>query len=81
MSTPNITYNVPKKVVESIFEDKILNSPEIGFDKAASVTQPRGVMLAGQPGAGKSAVKNSVLTDFGKDGGVVIDPDELLSNP
>lgn len=65
---------LPADVHQSALREKII--PESGLSHHTSQTTPRAILLAGQPGSGKSTLK-----DFGKAelGGnvVVVDPDEL----
>jgi predicted ATP-dependent serine protease len=49
-----------------------LKDPAFGFDKGATVTNLKAVMLAGQPSVGKSAVMKNAPDEFIKQGAVVM---------
>lgn len=50
--------------------------PKSGMNETSSQDHPKAVVLAGQPGAGKSKVAGALLREFNGDV-VPVDPDEL----
>jgi len=61
-------------------QQQLLASDIIGdaLDLTTAVPHPTAVLLGGQPGAGKSAVKGQVVARFADNGGIVaVDPDEI----
>ena len=59
-----------------VFEQSILNNPEIVESIATPQERPKAVVLAGQPGVGKGSLAREVKTAF-NDNIVTIDPDIL----
>ena len=67
--TDKLSPSVHKQQLKQIIKDKL--------DPIQPVTTPRLFMLGGQPGAGKSAVRQGITTSPQGTGSLVIDPDEL----
>lgn len=71
--------NAPPEILPPDEHDRI--AQEIRHDRLLGTQaqeRPRAVILAGQPGAGKTALKNLVLREFARDdGAVVVDTDDL----
>ncbi|UPG89707.1 zeta toxin family protein [Luteibacter aegosomaticola] len=59
---------------ERIFAERIV--PRSGIPEATSHVQPKAIILAGQPGAGKGGLASQATTDLRRDV-VKVDPDEL----
>lgn len=56
-----------------IFQEEVL--PNARIEKFASHDNPKAVILAGQPGAGKGSLVRAVQSEFNRDI-FVVDPDE-----
>ena len=67
-------YALGKEELERLLREKII--PRSGLDELASHERPRAIVLAGQPGAGKSSLVRAAEREFGDDI-LVIDPDNL----
>jgi predicted ABC-type ATPase len=63
-----------KEELERLLREKII--PRSGLDELAFHERPRAIVLAGQPGAGKSSLVRAAEREFGDDI-LVIDPDNL----
>ncbi|SDY13000.1 zeta toxin family protein [Lysobacter enzymogenes] len=59
---------------ERILREEIL--PDVGLSDRSSLKQPRAVILAGQPGAGKGGLAGTAASELHHDA-VIIDPDAL----
>jgi hypothetical protein len=59
---------------EEILNKKILSAPE--FLNATEQSNPKAIILAGEPGAGKGGLADAAKNELRKDI-VIIDPDEL----
>lgn len=57
-----------------VFEEAVF--PDSGFTRVTSQSQPRAIILAGQPGAGKGSLARGAETELQHDV-IKIDPDEL----
>lgn len=57
-----------------LLQEKVI--PNGGMNETSSQAHPKAVVLAGQPGAGKSKVSGALLREFDDDV-VLVDPDEL----
>ncbi len=70
---------LPEEEHRQVFRDQVLNSS--GFPQAQKVdesSQPKVIILAGQPGAGKGNLTAAAQSELASKGGAVtIDPDEL----
>ncbi|MGN6480214.1 zeta toxin family protein [Luteibacter sp.] len=58
----------------AIYRDRIV--PDSGFNEATTQSNPRAIILAGQPGAGKGRIQAISMRDLSDDA-VSVDPDEL----
>ncbi|QII28830.1 toxin [Stenotrophomonas maltophilia] len=65
---------LPADVHQAALREKII--PESGLSHHTSQTTPKAILLAGQPGSGKSTLKDFGKADLGGNV-VVVDPDEL----
>ena len=57
-----------------VFADKVL--PHSGLDSTTPQEHPKAIVLAGQPGAGKSGVAGAAIRELAGDA-IPIDPDAL----
>ncbi len=69
-------YSLSSEESERIFQEKILNDSKISFHDVPTSTSPKAILLAGQPGAGKSNLMRKTM-DALKGEAVVADPDAL----
>lgn len=65
---------LPEDVHELVLREKIV--PASGLSEHTSQTRPRAIILAGQPGAGKTRLKDVSREDLLKNA-IVVDPDDL----
>jgi len=65
---------LPEDLHEQVFREKIV--PASGLNEHTSQTRPRAIILAGQPGAGKTRLKDVSREDLLKNA-IVVDPDDL----
>ncbi|UJB17269.1 MULTISPECIES: zeta toxin family protein [Lysobacter] len=63
-----------KEAHAKIFAERVL--PDSGFSEATTQAKPRAIILAGQPGAGKTGLVKEAMREF-KGDAVLVDPDEL----
>ncbi|MCE4513700.1 zeta toxin family protein [Xanthomonas hortorum] len=68
------TDELPKDIHEKVLREQILSSKN--FTSAITHDQPKAIILAGQPGAGKGGLVWGALNELNGDA-VTIDPDEL----
>jgi hypothetical protein len=75
MAEPNESDRLTPKQHEDLY--KVVRSMRLGQAKRYQ-DEPTAVILAGQPGAGKSAMRNAAMKELESRGGcVVLDPDQL----
>jgi predicted ABC-type ATPase len=69
---------LPPQFGEILYDEMILDHLKSSTSITAS-SSPSVLILCGPPGCGKSTIKNNLLTEFGIDSYINIDPDEIRS--